>query len=139
MELYQIENGLVVGPLAADSGLPESGYGWLDLVYDEAGELAERVYALTGVRIYDDHVDDVRECRPSVVVRQHRRVRADRLPRPRAGGRHGTERITTVPMFLFNFDRLLVTVRHPDVPAVAQVKSRFLSTAPANARRTRTS
>ena len=29
--------GWSVGPLAADSGLPESGYGWLDLVYDEVG------------------------------------------------------------------------------------------------------
>jgi magnesium/cobalt transport protein CorA len=125
MELYQIENGLVTGPLAADAGLPETGYAWLDLVYDEAGELAGRVHALTGVRIYDDHLDDVRNPgHPSAFDSTDAyELIAFRGLAPSA---NGTERITTVPMFLFNFDRLLVTVRHPDVPAVTQVKARFL-------------
>jgi magnesium transporter len=126
MELYQIENGLVQGPLAADAGLPESGYAWLDLVYDEVGELAERVWSLTGVRIYDDHIDDVRNSgHPSSFDSTDAyELIAFRGLAPAA---NGNERITTVPMFLFNFDRLLVTVRHPDVPAVTQVKTRFLS------------
>lgn len=133
MELYQIENGLVVGPLPADAGLPESGYAWLDLVYDESDDLAARVLALTGARIYDDHLDDVRNINhPSsfdstdsyelIIFR-------GLAPAAESPESNGADKLTTVPMFLFNFDRLLVTVRHPDVPAVHQVKTRFLGQA----------
>jgi magnesium/cobalt transport protein CorA len=125
MELYQIENGRVTGPLTPDAGLPDGGYAWLDIVYDESGELADRVHALTGVRIYDDHLEDVKNPgHPSSFdSTDPYELIVFRGLSPAASG---TERITTVPMFLFNFDRLLVTVRHPEAPAVQQVKGRFL-------------
>jgi magnesium/cobalt transport protein CorA len=124
MDLYHIQNGRLV-PLAADAPLPDAGYAWLDCVYDEADRLAERVLALTGVRVYDDHLDDVRNLNhPSsfdstdsyelIIFRGLSPIKDE------------NERLTTVPMFLFNFDRLLVSVRHPEAPAVQQVKSRFM-------------
>lgn len=128
MELYQIENGIVLGPLGPDAGLPETGYAWLDLVYDDAGDLAARVHALTGIRIYDDHLDDVKNLNhPSSFDNTDSYELI--IFRALASAVEGTEKITTVPMFLFNFDRLLVTVRHPDVPAVQQVRTRFMAQA----------
>jgi magnesium/cobalt transport protein CorA len=128
MELYRIENGLVTGPLDADAGLPEAGYAWLDLVYEEAGELAARAYELTGVRLYDDHLEDVKNMNhPSSFDSTDGYELV--VFRGLAPTTNGTEKIATLPMFLFNFDRLLVTVRDPDVSAVPQVKARFLGQA----------
>jgi magnesium/cobalt transport protein CorA len=125
MDLYRIENGLVTGPLGVDAGLPESGYAWLDLVYEETADLAERVYELTGLRLYDDHLEDVKNMNhPSSFDSTDGYELI--VFRGLSPATNGTEKIATLPMFLFNFDRLLVTVRDPGVPAVPQVRTRFL-------------
>jgi len=104
--------------------MPADGYVWLLLAYEEADQLAAEAQRLAGVRVYDDHVDDVKNlAHPSsfdsteayeLVV--FRGLKPDQKP----------ERIETRPLFLFNFDRVLLTVAAPDSRAVAQVRGRYV-------------
>ena len=40
--------------------MPADGYVWLILAYGEADQLAGEIQRLTGLRVYEDHVDDVK-------------------------------------------------------------------------------
>ncbi len=124
MERLHIVPGHPARPLAADEPMPGDGYVWLILAYEEADQLAAEVQRLTGVRVYDDHVDDVKNlAHPSsfdsteeyeLVI--FRGLTPDQKP----------ERIETRPLFLFNFERALLTVGPPDSRSVAQVKARYV-------------
>jgi len=124
VERLHIVPGQPARPLAADQPMPADGYVWLILTYEEADQLAPEAQRLTGVRVYDDHVDDVKNlAHPSsfdsteeyeLVV--FRGLRPDQKP----------ERIETRPLFLFNFERALLTVGPPDSRSVAQVKARYV-------------
>lgn len=124
MERLHIVPGRAPRPLGADEPLPADGYVWLILAYEEVDQLAAEVQRLIGVRVYDDHVDDVRNlAHPSsfdsteeyeLVI--FRGLRADQK----------SERIETRPLFLFNFERMLLTVGPPDSRSVAQVKTRYV-------------
>ena len=61
------------------------------------------------MRVYDDHVDDVRNLAHPSSFDSTDAYELDRLPRL-GPAPEGTERIKTRPMFLFNFDRVLLTV-----------------------------
>lgn len=125
MELWKIEPGKPLAAMAAGEQLPEKGFVWLDLVYDEIDSLAERIEALTGVRVYDEHVEDARFLgHPSTFdgTDQYEVIVFRGLAPFEAN-----EPITTRPTTYFNFDRLLVTVRAPDSRSVAQVKNRLLA------------
>ena len=124
MERLHIVPGQPARPLGADEPMPTDGYVWLVLGYEEADQLAAEAQRLTGVRVYDDHIDDVRnlahassfdstEAYELVIFRG---LKPDQKP----------ERIETRPLFLFNFDRVLLTVAAPDSRAVAQVRSRYV-------------
>ena len=126
MERLHIVPGQPARPLGADVPMPAEGYVWLVLVYEEADQLAAEAQRLTGVRVYDDHIDDVRnlahassfdstEAYELVIFRG---LKPDQKP----------ERIETRPLFLFNFDRVLLTVGPPDSRAVAGVKARYVGT-----------
>jgi magnesium transporter len=124
LERLHIVPGRAPQPLGADESLPADGYAWLILTYEEADQLAAEVQRLIGVRVYDDHVDDVRNlAHPSsfdsteeyeLVI--FRGLRADQKP----------EQIETRPLFLFNFERVLLTVGPPESRSVAQVKTRYV-------------
>jgi magnesium/cobalt transport protein CorA len=126
MELWKIEPGRPAAAMGAGEPLPEKGYAWLDLTHAEIESLQPQVERLTGVRIFDDHVSDAANAAHSsffdntdqyeVVIFRGLAPDSD------------AEKIATRPMTLFNFDRLLVTVRAPDSRSAAQVKSRFLAT-----------
>jgi len=111
--------------MAAGERLPEQGFGWLDLVYDEVDLLQAEVERLTGVRIFDVHIGDAKNLtHPSFF---------DNTDTYEIVGFRGLSPQTTVdeivtrPMTFFNFDKLLVTVRAADSRSVAQVKSRFVN------------
>jgi magnesium/cobalt transport protein CorA len=124
VERLHIVPGQAARPLAADEPMPADGYVWLTLAYEEVDQLAAEAQRLTGERVYDDHVDDVKNlAHPSsfdsteayeLVI--FRGLKPDQKP----------ERIETRPLFLFNFDRVLLTVGPPDSRAVAVVKARYV-------------
>jgi magnesium transporter len=124
MERLHIVTGRPARALGADEPMPGDGYVWLILAYEEVDQLAAEAQRLTGVRVYDDHIDDVKNlAHPSsfdsteeyeLVV--FRGLRPDQKP----------ERIETRPLFLFNFERVLLTVGPSDSRSVAQVKARYV-------------
>jgi magnesium transporter len=127
MELWKIEPGRPAAAMAADEPLPERGYAWLDLAYAEVARVQPEVERLTGVRVFEDHVADAgNDQHPSFFdnTDQYELVIFRGL-----APESSADRIVTRPMALFNFDRLLVTVRAPDSRSVAQVKARFLASA----------
>jgi len=126
VERLHVVPGQPAQPLAPDAPMPADGYVWLVLAYDEVDQLAAEVQRLAGVRVYDDHVDDVKNLsHPSsfdsteayeLVI--FRGLRPEQKP----------ERIETRPLFFFNFERVLLTVGPPDSRSVAQVKARYVGT-----------
>jgi magnesium transporter len=124
VERLHIVPGRPARPLAADEPMPGEGYVWLILVYEEADHLAAEAQRLTGVRVYEDHVDDVKNLAHAssfdsteeyeLVI--FRGLKPDRKP----------ERIETRPLALFNFERLLVTIGPADSRSVAQVRTRYV-------------
>ncbi len=134
MEILKLEAGRPPVVLAPDAPMPAEGYVWLDLVYDEVDRLGPEVHRLTGVQLYEDHVEDAHNLHhPSSFdsTEQYELI----IFRGLAPNTANAERILTRPMFLYNFDRVLATVRAPDSRSVAQVRSRFVGAAqrcPAN-------
>ena len=127
MDIWKLEPGRPAVAMAANEALPGTGYAWLDLAYGEVERLQPEVERLTGVRIFDDHVSDAgNAAHPSFFdnTDQYELVIFRGLAPD-----SGAEKIVTRPMTLFNFDRLLVTVRAPDSRSVTHVKNRFLATA----------
>ena len=125
MHLWKIEPGRPATPMAADEPLPAQGFAWLDLAYEEIERLQPEVERLTGVRIFDDHVADAgNAAQPSFFdnTEQYEIVIFRGL-----APESGAEKIATRPMTLFNFERLLATVRAPDSRSVTQVTARFLA------------
>jgi magnesium/cobalt transport protein CorA len=126
MDLWKIEPGRPAAAMGADEPLPGKGFAWLDFAYEEIERLQPEVERLTGVRIFDDHVADAGNvAHPSFFdnTEQYEIVIFRGL-----APESGAEKIATRPMALFNFERLLATVRAPDSRSVTQVKSRFLAT-----------
>lgn len=133
MDLWKIEPGRPAAPMGADDPLPAAGYAWLDLTYAEVDRLQREVERLTGVRIFDDHVADAGNPAHSSFFdnTEQYEIVIFRGLAPDSSA----EKLVTRPMTLFNFDRLLVTVRAPDSRSVAHVATRFLavpSKSPAN-------
>ena len=125
MELWKIEPGKPTAPMAADEGIPEKGFAWLDLAYDEVDAGLAVVERLTGVRILDVHVGDAKNlAHPSFFDNADTyEIVVFRGLSPETT----VEEIVTRPMTFFNFDKLLVTVRAADSRSCAQVKARFVS------------
>jgi magnesium/cobalt transport protein CorA len=124
LERLHIVPGRPARPLAADEPMPGEGYVWLILVYEEADQLAAEAQRLTGVRVYEDHVDDVKnpahassfDSTEEYELVIFRGLKPDQKP----------ERIETRPLALFNFERLLVTIGPADSRSVAQVRTRYV-------------
>ena len=124
MELWKIEPGKIAALMAAGEPLPEQGYAWLDLPYEEVDRVTAEVERLTGVRIFDVHILDAKNlAHPSnfegtetyeIVI--FRGLSPDST----------VDRIVTRPITFFNFDKLLVTIRAIDSRSIAQVKARFV-------------
>jgi magnesium/cobalt transport protein CorA len=127
MEIWKLEPGKQMTPMAADEPLPAAGFGWLDLHYEEIDRLCPEAERLTGVRILDVHLNDARNfAHPSFFDNSDTyEIVMFRGLSPEAT----VERILTRPMTFFNFDRLLVTIRPVDSRAVPHVKSRFVNVA----------
>ncbi len=125
MDFWKIEPGKATALLPAGERLPEQGFGWLDLTYDEVDLLQAEVERLTGVRIFDVHIGDAKNLsHPSFFDNADTyEIVVFRGLSPQTT----VDQIVTRPMTLFNFDRLLVTVRAADSRSVAQVKSRFVN------------
>ncbi len=125
MELCRIEPGKPAAPMAADEGLPEKGFAWLDVACDEVDAAVAAVERLTGVRILDVHVGDAKNlAHPSFFDNTDiYEIVVFRGLSPETT----VDEIVTRPMTFFNFDRLLVTVRAADSRSCAQVKARFTS------------
>jgi magnesium/cobalt transport protein CorA len=125
MELWKIEHGKPAVPMGADEPLPERGFVWLDLVYDEIDAGVALVERLTGIRIFDVHVGDAKNlAHPSFFDNTDTyEIVVSRGLSPETT----VDAIVTRPMTFFNFDKLLVTVRAADSRSVAQVKSRFVN------------
>jgi len=124
MERLHIVPGRPAQPLAADDPMPADGYVWLIAAYEEVDQIAAEVQRLVGVRIYDDHVDDVRNlAHPSSFdSTENYELVIFRGLKPGAKA----ERIETRPLFLFNFERMLLTVGPSDSRSVAEVKARYV-------------
>lgn len=123
MDLWKIEPGKPAAPLATGEQIPTPGFSWLDLRYEEVGLLQTEVERLTGVRVFDVHVADATNLgHPSFFDSTDTyEIVVFRGLAPQSTA----DAIVTRPMTLFNFDRLLVTVRAVDSRSVAQVKARF--------------
>ena len=125
MDFWKIEPGKATALMAAGERLPEQGFAWLDLAYDEVDLLQAEVERLTGVRIFDVHIGDAKNLsHPSFFDNTDTyEIVVFRGLSPQTT----VDEIVTRPMTFFNFDRLLVTVRAADSRSVAQVKSRFVN------------
>lgn len=125
MDRYVIRNGMPVESLLEGQTMPEGCYVWLDLTYDELDGLVPEVQRLIGATIYEDHLADARNMsHPSFFDNtSDYELIVFRGLAPNASD----ERISTRPIFIFLFDRLLATVRAGDSRSVAQVKSRFMT------------
>jgi len=125
MDLWKIEAGKATALMAAGERLPEQGFGWLDLAYDEVDLVQTEVERLTGVRIFDVHIGDAKnQSHPSFFDNTDTyEIVVFRGLSPQTT----VDEIVTRPMTFFNFDKLLVTVRAVDSRSIAQVKSRFVN------------
>jgi magnesium/cobalt transport protein CorA len=125
MDLWKLEPGKPVASMAADERLPEEGFAWLDLSYDEVDRMQAEVERLTGVRIVDVHAIDAKNpAHPSFFDNTDTyEIVVFRGLSPQSTA----DEIVTRPVTFFNFDKLLVTVRAADSRSVAQVKSRFVN------------
>jgi len=125
MDLWKIEVGKPIAAMAPGEKLPEQGFAWLDLAYEEIDQMPAEVERLTGVRILDVHLLDVKNLsHPSSFDNTDTyEIVIFRGLSPESNA----DEIVTRPMTFFNFDRLLVTVRAPDSRSVAHVKARFVS------------
>jgi len=125
MDFWKIESGTPTVLLSADAKLPERGFAWLDLTYEDVDRVQPEVERLTGVHIVDVHIGDAKNlAHPSFFDNTDTyEIVVFRGLSPETT----VEKIVTRPMTFFNFDKLLVTVRAPDSRTVAQVKSRFLN------------
>lgn len=123
MDLWKIEPGRPATAMAAGERLPEHGFAWLDLAYDEVDRVQAEVERLTGQRILDIHIGDANNAsHPSFFDN----TEAYEIVVFRGLSPVSTvDAIVTRPITFFNFDRLLVTVRASDSRSVAQVKARF--------------
>jgi magnesium/cobalt transport protein CorA len=124
MERLHVVPGQPSRPLGAEEPMPADGYLWLTLAYEETEALAAEVQRLTGVRIYDDHIDDVRNLAHPSSFDSTEAYELVVFRGLKPGGK--VEKIETRPLFLFNFDRALVTIGPPDSRSVAQVKTRYV-------------
>jgi Mg2+ and Co2+ transporter CorA len=140
-----IEIGLHRGQelVGEPAGLPTEGLLWLDLLHDEVAADTERlqgtVQRLTGVRIFDLHVQDaVNLQHPSYfdstneydMLVFRKLAYGDVKPleekaRP-ANQRRMLQEIVTRPITFFIFDRLLVTVQQGTSRTLDQVRQRIL-------------
>jgi len=125
MECWKIEPGKAAVVLAPGEGLPVQGFVWLDLKYEEVDVLSGEVERLIGQSIYEDHLADVRNLNhPSFFDNTDTyELVIFRGLAPESNA----DEIVTRPMFLFNFDRLLITISAANSRSIAQVKSRFLA------------
>jgi magnesium/cobalt transport protein CorA len=125
MDIWKLEPGKAMAPMAAGEPLPATGFAWLDLNYDEIDRLCAEAERLTGLRILDVHINDARNfAHPSFFDNSDTyEIVVFRGLSPEAT----VERILTRPMTFFNFDRLLVTLRAADSRAVPHVKARFVN------------
>ena len=125
MDFWKIEAGKATALMAEGERLPEQGFAWLDLAYDEVDLLQAEVERLTGVRIFDVHIGDAKNLsHPSFFDNTDTyEIVVFRGLSPQTT----VDEIVTRPMTFFNFDRLLVTVRATDSRSVAQVKARFVN------------
>ncbi|MEO8507369.1 MAG: magnesium transporter CorA family protein [Betaproteobacteria bacterium] len=125
MELWKLEPGKPATPMAADERLPEQGFAWLDLAYEEVDAGHAEIERLTGVRILDVHLGDAKNpAHPSSFDNTDTyEIVVFRGLSPNTT----VDEIVTRPMTFFNFDKLLVTVRARDSRSCAQVKARFVN------------
>ena len=125
MDFWKLEPGKPAEPMAADDRLPEQGFAWLDLAYEETDRLYGEVERLTGVRIFDVHlVDAANRAHPSYFDNTDTyEIVVFRGLSPDAT----VDKIVTRPMTFFNFDKLLVTLRPADSRAIPHVKARFVN------------
>ncbi len=113
-------------PLERGAGIPEQGFAWLDATHDEVEQFVAEVEALTGNRLYENHVLDARNLgHPSffdstesyeMIVFRGLIPSADQT------------RIETRPLFLFRFDRLLATLHPAESRITAQLRERIRPT-----------
>ena len=125
MDLWKIEPGASTALMAAGARLPEQGFAWLDVAYEEVDLMQAEIERLTGVRIFDVHLGDAKNLtHPSFFDNTDSyEIVVFRGLSPQST----VDEIVTRPMTFFNFDKLLVTVRAVDSRSVAQVKSRFVN------------
>lgn len=130
-------------PLDADSGLPTTGFVWLDVLHGEVLADAEafraRVEHLTGARLFDLHLQDaINLHHPSyfdgtqqynmLVFRKLAPGEAAPLDDVRQHGQSRTlQEIVTRPITFFVFDHLLVTVRNEHSKTIEQMHQRLLA------------
>jgi len=125
MDLWKIEPGASTALMAAGARLPEQGFAWLDVAYEEVDLMQAEIERLTGVRIFDVHLGDAKNLtHPSFFDNTDTyEIVVFRGLSPQST----VDEIVTRPMTFFNFDKLLVTVRAVDSRSVAQVKARFVN------------
>lgn len=125
MELWRIEPGKTVALMGRGEPLPEQGFAWLDVPYEEADLVQAEVERLARVRVLDVHMVDAKSSsHPSFFDNTDAyEIVAFAGLSPEST----VDDIVTRTVTFFNFDRLLVTVRAADSRSVAQLKSRYLN------------
>ncbi len=125
MDRWKIEPGKPTSLMAPGEPLPELGFAWLDLSYDEVDSGQVEVERLTGVRIFEVHIGDAKNpAHPSYFdSTDSYEIVVFRGLSPETT----VDEIVTRPMTFFNFERLLVTVRAVDSRSCASVKARFVN------------
>jgi Mg2+ and Co2+ transporter CorA len=144
MKWLEVAHGRAAELTAEPVALPEGGYLWLDLLHDEVlanpDWLPSTVERLTGVRIFDLHLQDATNPQhPSffdstndyemLVFRKLATGDAPPLSERRsttADERRLLQEIVTRPITFFAFDQLLVTVRQSPSRSIEAVRQRML-------------
>ncbi|HET9025059.1 MAG TPA: magnesium transporter CorA family protein [Burkholderiaceae bacterium] len=144
MNWIEVQSGRAQEPGAAPVALPVDGYVWLDASLDEVvadpEQLPAAVERLTGVRIFDLHLQDATNPQhPSffdstndyqmLVFRKLSTGEAPPLEEKRgtaADQRRLLQEIVTRPITFFLLDRMLVTVRHTQSKSIDTIRQRML-------------
>jgi magnesium transporter len=125
LQRLALVNGKECTEIQRGEGLPAEGFVWIDATYDQTDEWIVEIEALTGARLYEDHVLDVHNLgHPSffdstdayeMIVFRGLVPGAEQV------------RIDTRPLFFFRFDRLLATLHPVESRITGQMRERFRS------------
>jgi len=123
MQRLLIANGRPLAPLAEGAPIDDDGFVWIDGTHDEIDQIAQEIAALTGQPLFENHLLDAHNLgHPSFFdsTSEYELIVFRALV-----ANEEDVRITTLPVFVFRFERLIATVHAPGFRVSSQVRERL--------------